>query len=562
MIKEQELISEFQIAYDHHSKRSFNKAEMLYKKILKKIPTHFDTLRHLGILYQDQQMFDMAERYYQRAYKTNSKHFSIYNNLGTIKFLQFKMDEALEFYKEAFKMNPKYVPVINNISAFYHRAFSEDECMKFAKLALSIEPNNLNAKINFAKAMTINNQQKDSLKIFKEILEIQPNTNNYINLGTAYRDIGEIEKSYICFTKALECDTENISAFFNLSASKLHQPNEASLIEFEKKLKLSKNLYYSDKAGIAFALYNNYNKLKNYEKAGKFLLSGNKLLDKWINSNINDEEKFLNEIKKIYTPEFVKNNSIVQNIKNAKYPEPIFILGMPRSGTTLCEQILSSHSEVFGGGELRHIIDISEIGNTVGNNTQLINSYKEKVKKMTPNVLDKKYHDYSTKLKKLTSSHKFVTDKMPHNFVMIGFIKILFPNAKIIFCKRDKMDNCFSLFAHKFVDKSHGYCYSQKTLGKYYDLHLKLMDYWLDIFKDQIYILNHENLVENQEKYSKEIVDYCGLKWESACLKFYDTKREVKTASNEQVREPINKKSFAAWKKYESYLEPLKKSLG
>ena len=100
-------------------------------------------------------------------------------------------------------MNPKYVPVINNISAFYHRAFSEDECMKFAKLALSIEPNNLNAKINFAKAMTINNQQKDSLKIFKEILEIQPNTNNYINLGTAYRDIGEIEKSYICFTKAL-----------------------------------------------------------------------------------------------------------------------------------------------------------------------------------------------------------------------------------------------------------------------------------------------------------------------------------------------------------------------
>ena len=95
MIKEQELISEFQIAYDHHSKRSFNKAEMLYKKILKKIPTHFDTLRHLGILYQDQQMFDMAERYYQRAYKTNSKHFSIYNNLGTIKFLQFKMDEAL-----------------------------------------------------------------------------------------------------------------------------------------------------------------------------------------------------------------------------------------------------------------------------------------------------------------------------------------------------------------------------------------------------------------------------------------------------------------------------------
>tara|TARA_B110000483_G_C18199098_1_gene544396 strand:+ start:2230 stop:3909 length:1680 start_codon:yes stop_codon:yes gene_type:complete len=559
MGERKELISEFQNAFNYHLKKDHNKAETLYKNILKKTPRHFDTLRHLGILYQDRQMFQIAEKYYLKAFRVNSEHFSIYNNLGTIKFLQFEMDEALEFYKKAFKINPKYVPVINNISAFYHRQFRDEECMKFTKLALSLEPKNLTSKVNYAKALAISNKPYESIDIFIEILKIQSDANNYKNLGTAYRNIGELEKSYHCFEKALTYDKNDIGAFFNLSASKLNKPNEAFLSQFEKTLKSSKDLVYSDKAAIAFALYNNYDKLKDYNKAGKFLLLGNKFLDNWIKADINDEEKFLDEIKKIFTQEFIKKNTVFPIAKSTKLPNPIFILGMPRSGTTLCEQILSSHSKVFGGGELQNLIDISEIGNTVNVNSQHISSYKEKLNKMTPEILRQKKNDYINKLNKISSEHAYVTDKMPHNFVLIGFIKILFPNAKIIYCQRNKMDNCFSLFTHKFVDKSHGYCYNQRTLIKYYDLHVKLMEYWLNIFKDQIYVLNHEKLIEDQDKYSREIVNYCDLEWDPACLEFYKTKREVQTASNEQVREPINKKSFAAWKKYETFLEPLKK---
>jgi len=174
---------------------------------------------------------------------------------------------------------------------------------------------------------------------------------------------------------------------------------------------------------------------------------------------------------------------------------------------------------------------------------------------------NKKAEYYLNKLKTISSEHTYITDKMPHNFVLIGFIKILFPDARIIYCKRNPMDNCYSLFTHKFVDRSHGYSYNQKTLGRYYNLHLNLMDHWLKIFKDEIYVLNHENLINDQEKYSKEIINYCGLDWEVACLEFYKTKRQVMTASNEQVREPINKKSIFAWKKYERFLGPLIKIL-
>ena len=554
--------SEFKIAFDFHTNGERDKAERIYKNILKKDSNHFDTLRHLGILYQDKEMFDKAENYYLKAYKINSNHFSIYNNLGTIKFIQFKLDDALKFYKQAFKMNPKFVPVINNISTFYHRMVREEECLRFAELALSIEPNNLVSKSNYAKALTIGNKLDEAIKIFKEVIAINPDANNYKDLGTAYRNIGELEQSYSCFQKSLECNPNDIGAFFNLSASKLDIPDKTTLIRFEKYLKTSDKLILNDKGGLAFALYNSYHKIKNYEKASGFLIKANKYLDNWISSNIDDEEKFLNELKLIYTKDFIKKNTLSIDVKNTNKPKPIFILGMPRSGTSLCEQILSSHSEISGGGELQYFVDISEIGNTVNTNSQTMNLYKEKINSMNMDTFKKKRKEYVDKLKKISSVDKFVTDKMPHNFVLIGFIKILFPDAKIIYCKRDAMDNCFSLFTHKFVDKSHGYCYNQKTLGKYYNLHIKLMDHWLKIFTDEIYVLNHENLIDDQEKYSKEIIEYCGLKWEPSCLEFYKTKRQVKTASNEQVREPINRNSIAAWKKYEDLLRPLKKNLG
>ena len=555
---------EFQKAFNQHLSGNLERAQVLYKNILKKAPSHFDTIRHLGISYQDRQMYDLAEKYYLKAYEIDSSHFSILNNLGTIKFLQFKMDEALEFYKKAFKANPKYVPVINNISAFYHRLIRDEECMKFSKLALSIEPNNQTTKINYAKALSISGEPNDSIKaieIFQSIAKAYPDSNNYKNLATAYRNAGKLKESHSYFTKALDCDLNDIGAFFNLSASKLYKPIDKVLIDFEKKLKSEKNLIITDKVALTFGLYNNYNKLKKYEKASKFLLMGNKLMDNWINTNINQEEIFLKAIKEIFSMEYINKNKLDNKLDINDKTRPIFILGMPRSGTTLCEQIISSHSTVFGGGELQSFVEVSEIGQTTNVNDNDIENYRSKLNNMTRDLFKQKREVYLKKLKKISSNASFVTDKLPHNFVLIGFIKILFPNAKIIYCKRDKTDNCFSLYTHKFVDKSHGYSYNQRTLGKYYNLHLMLMEHWLKIFKNEIYILDHEKLIDNQEKYTREILKYCELNWEPACLEFYKTKREVLTASNEQVREPINKKSISAWKKYDNILEPLKKSL-
>ena len=146
---------------------------------------------------------------------------------------------------------------------------------------------------------------------------------------------------------------------------------------------------------------------------------------------------------------------------------------------------------------------------------------------------------------------------MPHNFILIGYIKLILPEAKIIFCKRDPIDNCFSLYSHKFIELSHQYSYDQSMLGRYYKLHENLMKFWKEKFSDDIFELDNEELVNNQEQISRKLVDFCQLNWEDECLNFHLNKRQVRTASIEQVRKPINKKSIGAWRNYEQYLQDL-----
>ena len=290
---------------------------------------------------------------------------------------------------------------------------------------------------------------------------------------------------------------------------------------------------------------------KDYDKAGQYLGRGNKIQYSMKNFDLEQEEKFFLRIIEIFSKKRIfKVNQLIQ--KNI----PIFICGMPRSGTTLCEQILSSHSRVDGAGELSYLAETSNINKIISPTDDELNKFEETVNSKKDLLQTReKYLDYLKSHGK--DDVQYICDKMPHNFILIGLIKLIFPEAKIIYCKRNPIDNCFSLYSHKFMEMSHQYSYDQRMLAKYYLLHEKLMKFWLKKMGDDIFILDNEELVNNQESISKKLIKFCKLEWENQCLEFHKNKRQVRTASIEQVRKPINNKSIGAWKKYERFLKEM-----
>ena len=555
------LIREFTHAYNYHEKGMLEEAKLEYKRILLNYPDHFDTMRHLGIVYQSQNDLEKATSFFKTAQKINPLSCEIYNNLGSVLFASYKLKEAIELFEKSLSIQPNYIPALNNVSLVYYRMRYEKRALKATEKALQLQPDNLRAKTNRALALSINDKLNEAIEIFEDVIKEEPNGANYKNLATAFRDAGETEKSYEAISRALEESPNDEAIFFNLAASNLYKPALKTLNNFKNILKTSSKLDYNQKTSIAFGLHNSYKKLRDYKAAGEYLVLGNKFSDTWIKPDLKNERKFFNEIKKTFTKDLIKNKSISYSLSKNTKVSPIFILGMPRSGTTLCEQIIATHSKVTGGGELPHLIRSSDLPSAYNLDTKTINEFMKNITDSNEAVLEKKAIIYLNSIKNISHGLNYVTDKMPHNFVLIGYIKIIFPNAKIIYCKRDPIDNCYSMYAHKFVDMAHGYSYNQEVLGRYYKLHCDLMDHWFSIFGNEIFTLNHERLIENQELISKDLIEYCELQWEDSCLEFYKTKRQVQTASNEQVRQPINKKSITAWKKYEDVLGPLLKSL-
>jgi hypothetical protein len=230
---------------------------------------------------------------------------------------------------------------------------------------------------------------------------------------------------------------------------------------------------------------------------------------------------------------------------------------MPRSGTTLVEQIVSSHPQVFGTGELNNFLDIEQ---NIANQLKSSESYPDCIHLLDESTANKLINDYLSCLLNYASDAKYVTDKLPGNFLRIGLIKTLFPKARIIHCHRNSLDTCLSVYCNYFTGE-HNYAYDLEELGAYYIQYERLMKHWHNIFSSQILDVQYEELVMDQENISRQIIDYLELTWDNVCLEFYKNQRPVQTASNVQIRRPMYLNSINRWKHFELHLQPLKEIL-
>ena len=533
-----------------HTNKNFKEAETLYNRVLLSEPTNYEALRHLGILFQDLKENEKAYNYFMEALKVNPKGFQAMGNLGTIHMLNKNYELAHKCLMNSFRINSNYVPTINNLAAYYHKVHDPKNALHYAKLSLKIQPNNPLALVQYAKALIISGELGEAIGLLEKLTENYPENDDIrYDLSAAYREIGEFKKSNKLSTELFKKDYQNASYFIGYTKDKNNKLTEKHIKYYSEKLE-SEDLSIDDKILINFSFFEYFKNQKDYQRAGSYLKKSNDAQYSVKEFDLKHEKQFFEKLKTIFSKklDFICEERVKSQI-------PVFVCGMPRSGTTLCEQILSSHSKVTGAGELDFLTEVTD--------TRLIQPTKEQIKHFekflkSKSSLKSARDKYLEKLAKRDKNNAlYICDKMPHNFLFIGLIKLILPEAKIIYCKRDLMDNCFSLYSHKFIDVSHQYSYNQKMLVEYYKLHQDLMEFWLKDHSNDIFVLDNEELVNNQETVTKKLIDFCELDWEKQCLEFHKNKRQVRTASIEQVRKPMNNKSIGAWKKYENYLSEM-----
>ena len=332
----------------------------------------------------------------------------------------------------------------------------------------------------------------------------------------------------------------------SLSRITKYTNNDEHFNELKKIYKKANSNDSEKKIELGYALGKAYEDTKNFDKSFSHYKEANFLQRKKIDFSLKLEKKKFKEIKNTY------NKKLLDNYKNTGSSDssPIFIVGMPRSCTTLVEQILSSHNKVYGADELEFIPDV--VKKNFGDKN--LSLFFEEIVNFDKNNLKKIGDEYITKIKDISKESERVTDKLPINFLYIGFIKLILPKSKIIHCYRNSKDNCLSIFKNQFSSGKIKFAYEMGEIVDYYNLYNDLMKYWNNLLPNFIFNIKYENLISDTKDEIKNLLRYCDLNWSNDCLNFYNNKRQIKTASDVQARSKIYTSSIDSWKNYEKYL--------
>jgi len=531
-----------------------DEAIVCYQKTLQINPNYVEGHNNLGNILNKQGKLDQAIACYQKAIQLNPNYTNAYNNLGAALHKQDKLDQAIACYQKALQINPNNSNSHNNMGVSLYEQSKLDQAITCYQKALQFNPDNADAHNNLGILLNEQNKPDQAIACYQKVLQLKPDyADAYNNMGSSLSGQGESDQAVACFQKALQLNPNCAGAHKNLANCKKFHEGDKSF-EILESLKGKYPYSLKEKMSIHFALGKMYADIADYEKSFENYRSANELRKQRYGQNfdLDDCERHFRECMEIFDEVFFASRRHF----GIDSEVPVFIVGMPRSGTTLVEQILASHRQVFGAGELKEVSLF--FSNFAGQNPG--KTFRQVIELLDDSVCATLAGEYLDHICSLSEDAVRITDKMPHNFKNLWFITLLFPKARVIHCRRDRLDTCLSCYFQDFREVR-GFKNDLRVLGLYYRLYEQLMDHWQRVLPIPILDVQYEELVGDQEQVSRKMVEFCGLEWDDNCLEFHKNKRFVRTSSTMQVRQKIYNTSIGKWKNYADFLGPLMEAL-
>ena len=515
-----------------------NESLLAHKTSVRLGPQDAEAHYHLANTLKKLERLNEAEASYKQAIVLKPDFVEAHNNLGnTLKQLG-RYEEAEKIYKYAIVLKPDLSEIHNNLASTLKELGRLNEAEVSYKQAIILKPDLVEAHSNLGAIFHELKRLEEAEVSYKQAIILKPNyAEAYYNLGIILQDFGKLEEAETSYRKAIELKPNYAEAHRCLTSMKRFDAQDEQYSKM-KELYLDKNISEEQRCHINFGLAKACEDLGDFEQAFAHYCEGNELRKKVLNYDINQDVELFRKIKSNY-PQIVQKSLKLDKLTDNSMP--IFIVGMPRSGTTLVEQIISSHSQVTGAGELNFASQFGAAiatGITEKNNESLLD-FRSK---------------YLDKLKNVSNGNLIVTDKTPQNFLYIGLLAAAFPEAKIIHVKRNPAAVCWANYKKYFGSKSIGYCYAIDDIISYHKLYESLMVFWTNTLTNRIYKLDYEQLTVNQESETRQLIDHLDLDWDEKCLSPQNNMRSVATASNLQIREKVYKGSSQQWKKYQPFL--------
>jgi tetratricopeptide (TPR) repeat protein len=521
-----------------------------YQQALKVSPAYAEAHNNLGNALADMGQSDAALTSFDKALQSNPNHSQAYNNKGDTLRSVGRAGEAVRCFEMAIQLRPDYAEAFSGLGATLNDQGLHKQAVKNLRKAIQLKPALAVTHCNLGNALSDLGLHDEAQESYRAALRVKPDfAEVHSNLGNSLCEFGRYEEAIASYNSALEFKPDFAEAHNNLSRLKTYTRDDPQFAEILRRL-ADPDLTEQGRMHLSFALGKVYEDLGDVDQSFKYLLQGNQLKKKTAGYEVDWDRELFERIKSQFNTDN-SQQSIASESVAALSRTPIFIVGMPRSGTTLTEQILASHSQVWGGGELEALGRIL--------NPVMQQAITNPGKHIPSGVLANCRDAYLAELQGLPATSPYVTDKMPQNFRWVAFLLMTMPGVKIINVQRDPAASCWSMFKMQF--KGHGYSNDLVDLADYYKLYLDLMEFWRKEFPGRVYDLDYEALTRNQETETRKLLEYCDLDWEEQCLEFYKTKRAVRTPSGRQVRQKTYTGSSEAWRKYESHLGPLLESL-